>query len=111
MLYTILKELGISSALCLGERVLERVLLPGFHRMGERVAAADPARVDDFATLIAEALGLLALVWLFVAALHAISFLSRRPLKPHATTMVMAAIVLLIFVGSWAEWRTFPAPP
>jgi hypothetical protein len=111
MLRAFLKDLGISSAFCLGERVLERVLLPGFHCMGERVASADPKRVDDLSTLIAEALGLLALVWLFIVSLYAISLLSRRPLKPHATTMVAAAIVLLIFVGSWAQWSTLSAPP
>jgi hypothetical protein len=111
MRYALLKDLGISSALCLGERVLERMLFPGLHRMSERMTAADPARVDDLATLIAEAFALFALVWLFVASLHAISFLSRRPLRPHATTMVMGAIVLLIFVGSWAQWTTLPVPP
>jgi hypothetical protein len=111
MLYAILKDLGISSALCLGERVLERVLFPGLHRARERVAATDPTRVDDLSTLIAEALGLLALVWLFVASLYAISFLSRRPLRPYATTMVMAAILLLTFAGSWAQWTTLSAQP
>jgi len=111
MLRAILKDLGVSSVLCLGERVFERVLFPGLHRISGRMATTDPARADDLATLVAEALGLMALVWLFLISLHAISYLSRRPLRPYATTMVATAILLLIFVGSWAEWATLPAKP
>jgi hypothetical protein len=111
MLRAILKDLGISSVLCLGERVLERVLFPGLHRVSERVAAVDPTRVDDLATLIAEAFGLMALVWLFIASMYAISFLSHRPLRPYATTMVAAAILTLIFVSSWAQWAALPSVP
>jgi hypothetical protein len=111
MLRAILKDLGISSALCLGERVLERMLFPGLHRMSERMTAADPARADDVSTLIAETLGLMALIWVFILSLYAISFLSRRPLRRHATTMVSAAILLLIFVGSWAQWANPPPMP
>jgi hypothetical protein len=111
MLHAILKDLGISSVLCLGERLLERLLLPGLHRVAGRMTAADPARADDLSTLVAEALGLFALVWLFLASLYAISFLSRRPLRPQATTLVTAAILTLIFLGSYAQWATLPAPP
>jgi hypothetical protein len=110
MLYAILKDLGISSALCLGERVLERFLFPGLHRTAERMAAADPARVDDLATLVAEAIALFALVWLFNASLYAISYLSRQPLQPYATTLVTALILVLTFAGSYAQWATMPSP-
>src|SRR5437764_4531339 len=87
--YAVLKDLGISSALCLAERVAERLLFPGLHRTAGRMTAADPARADDIATLISEAIALFALVWLFIASLYAISRLTRRPLQPYATTLVM----------------------
>jgi hypothetical protein len=111
MLYAILKDLGISSVLCFGERVLERFLFPGLHRSAERMAAADPARADDLATLVAEAVGLFAMVWLFNGSLYAISYLSRRPLQPYATTLVTALILALTFAGSYAQWATMPAQP
>ena len=111
MPYAILKDLGISSALCLGERVLERLLFPGLHRIAGRLAVSDPARADDLATLIAEALGLMALAWLFIISLHVISFLSRRPLKPYAATLVTMAILVLIFAGSWTQWITLTEQP
>ena len=111
MLYPILKDLGISSVLCLGERVLERFLFPGLHRTAERMAAADPARADDLATLIAEAVGLFAMIWLFNASLYAISYLSRRPLQPYATSLVTALILVLTFAGAYAQWATMPAQP
>jgi len=110
MLYRILKDIGVSSVLCLTERVLERLLFPGLHRMAERMAAADPTRADDLATLIAEALGLFAMVWLFNGSLYAISYLSRRPLQPHATTLVTALILVLTFASAYAQWATMPAP-
>ena len=110
MLYTILKDLGISSVLCLGERVLERFLFPGLHRTAERMAAADPARADDLATLIAEAVGLFAMIWLFNGSLYAISYLSRRPLQPYATPLVTTLILVLTFAGAYAQWATMPAP-
>ena len=108
--YAILKDLGISSALCLAERVAERLLFPGLHRTAGRIAAADPVRADDVATLISEAIALFALVWLFIASLYAISRLTRRPLRPYATTLVTVAILAITFVGSLAQWATLPAP-
>jgi hypothetical protein len=111
MLYMFLKDLGVSSALCLGERVLERMLFPGLHHTAGRIAAADPSRVDDLATLFAEALGLLAMVWLFNGSLYAISLLGQRPLRPYATTLVTTLILVLVLAGSGAEWATMPAIP
>src|SRR4051794_16497093 len=65
MLNRILYDLGISSVLCLGERLLERFMFPGLHRTVGRIAAPDPTRADDILTLISEAIGLFAIIWLF----------------------------------------------
>jgi hypothetical protein len=111
MLYRILKDLGITSLLCLGERVLERFLFPGLHRTAERMAAVDPARADDLSTLIAESLALLALVWLFNGTLYTIGWLKRRPLKPQVPALVTVVIVVLTFAGAYAQWAAMPLPP
>src|SRR5438874_7724107 len=97
MLNRILRDLAITSVLCLGERVLERFLFPGLHRTAERMTAADPARADDMLTLIAEALALFALVWLFNGTLYAIGFLTRRPLRPQVPALVCLLIMVLAF--------------
>jgi len=96
--------------LCLAERMLERFLFPGLHRLPDRMAAIDPTRVDDLSTVVAEALGLFALVSLFTLSLYAISFLSRRPLKPQATMLVTSVILVLTLARAFAEYATMPAP-
>ncbi len=108
MLNRILRDLGIGLLLCLSERVLERFLFPGLHRTAERMAAADPARADDLATLIAEAIGLLAVVWLFNGSLYAIGYLARRPLRPQVPVLVTLLIVVLTFAGAYAQWANHP---
>ena len=107
----IFKEIGITALLCLGERVLERVLFPGLHRLPGRMAAADPARADDVTTLIAEALALLAMIWLFNGTLYAIGYLKRLPLRPQVPLLVAVIIVVLTFAGAYAQWATMPSPP
>jgi hypothetical protein len=111
MLNRILKEIGITALLCLGERVLERLLFPGLHRIPERMAAADPTRADDPTTLVAEALALLAMVWLFNGTLYVIGYLKRLPLKPQVPPLVAVVIVVLTFAGAYAQWATMPLPP
>jgi hypothetical protein len=111
MLNRILKELGITALLCLGERVLERLLFPALHRLPGRMAAADPTRADDVSTLIAEALALLAIVWLFNGTLYAIGYLKRLPLKPQVPPLVAVVIVVLTFASSYAQWASMPSPP
>jgi len=96
--------------LCLAERMLERLLFPGLHRLPDRMAATDPSRVDDVSTVVAEALGLFALVSLFNFSLYAISYLSRRPLKPHATLLVTSVILVLTLAGAFAQYSTMAAP-
>jgi hypothetical protein len=108
MLNRILLDLGGTSLLCLGERVLERILLPGLHRTAARMAAADPARADDILTLIAEAIGLFAVIWLFNGSLYAIGYLSRRPLKPQVPMLIALIILTLTFAASYAQWATLP---
>jgi hypothetical protein len=111
MIRTFLLNLGISSALCVGERLLERLAFPGLHRTVARMAATDPSRADDMATIIAEAIGLLAIVWLFNLTLYAIGFLTRRPLKPQVPTLVAVVIVALTFAGAYGQWSTLPSAP
>jgi hypothetical protein len=111
MLNQVLRDLALSSALCLAERVLERMSLPGLHRTAERMAAADPSRADDLLTLVAEAIALFAMVWLFNGTLYAVGYLTRRPLRPQVPTLVTLLIVVLTFAGSYAQWVTTPAPP
>ncbi len=111
MLQRLLKEIGITALICLGERVLERLLFPGLHRMPGHMAAADPARADDVSTLIAEALALFALVWLFNGTLYAVGYLKRLPLKPLVPPGVAVVIALLTFAGAYAQWAAMPTPP
>ena len=111
MLQRLLKEFGLTALICLGERVLERLLFPGLHRMPGHMAAADPARADDISTLIAEALALFALVWLFIGTLYAVGYLKRLPLKPLVPPGVAVVIALLTFVGAYAQWASMPTPP
>src|SRR6476646_7351506 len=99
MLKRLLRELAITAVICFGERVLERVLLPGLNRMPGHVAAADPSRADDVSTMIAEAFALLALVWLFNGTLYVIGYLKRVPLRPQVPPLVGLVIALLTFVG------------
>jgi len=111
MLIRIVRDLAITFVLCLGERLLERFLFPGLHRTAERMAAADPTRADDLATLVAEAIGLLAVIWLFNGTLYAIGLLTRRPLRTQVPPLVTIIILTLTFAGAYAQWSTMPAPP
>ncbi|MEA2903058.1 MAG: hypothetical protein QOI12_445 [Alphaproteobacteria bacterium] len=101
-------DLALSALLCVIERVIERLLLPGLHRAAGRVAAADPSRADDLATLVAEILGLFAIVWLFNGTLYGLSWLYRRPLRPYLVVLVTLVIVSLIFASSYAQWASMP---
>jgi hypothetical protein len=111
MIQTFLLNLGISSILCLGERLLERWAFPDLHRTAARMATTDPSRADDIATIIAEAIGLLAIVWLFNVTLYIIGFRTRRPLKPQVPTLVAVVIVALTFAGAYGQWATLPPTP
>jgi hypothetical protein len=106
MLHQIVRDLGVTSVMCILERMLERITLPSLHRMPGRITAADPVRVDDLTTLVAEALALFVLVWLFGATVYAIGYLSRRPLRPYAVTLVAGAVLLLIYISSLVEFIT-----
>jgi hypothetical protein len=105
------QDLIVSSALCLGERVLERILFPGLHRVTGRMVTDDPTRVDSLSVLLAEAFGLFALIWVFFLTLYAISWLTTRPLKSYATTLVAGALMLVVFVSSLSQWFLMPNPP
>jgi hypothetical protein len=111
MLSRFLRDLAITSVLALGERMLERFLFPELHRMPGRMAAADPARVDDTAALIAEAIGYLAFVWLFIGTLYVMGWLIRRPLKPLVPPVVALVVLAVIFAEAFATWMTLPATP
>ncbi|MGH6767533.1 MAG: hypothetical protein ACRECO_00775 [Xanthobacteraceae bacterium] len=103
-------DLVVSSALCLGERVLERILFPGLHRSAARAVTEDPARVDSISVLIADAVALFLLLWVFYLTLYAISYLTRRPLKSYAPTLVAGILLTIIFVSSMSEWFRMPNP-
>lgn len=111
MLSRILRDLVITSVLSLGERMLERVVFPGLHRTPGRMVAADPSRVDDTATLIAEAIALLGLMWLFIGTLYVMGWLIRRPLKPLVPPVVALVILVVVFANAFATWVTLPATP
>jgi hypothetical protein len=104
----LLKDLGITSLLCVGERLLERFMFPGLHRLPDRMASADPSRADDLATFLAEAIGLFALVWVFNGSLYAISYLSRRPLKPQAVMLVTLLLLVLVFASAYTQYASTP---
>jgi hypothetical protein len=109
MLFRILKELAFSFMLCLGERVLERFLFPGLHLSAGRMITDDPVRAESLSALVAETLGLMAMIWLFAGALYMIGFLYRRPLRWYVTPLLAIAIVALIFATSASQWYTMPA--
>jgi len=111
MLKRILGELGSSFIVCLCERVLERAVFPGLHLSPGRMIASDPARADSMAALIAEALALMAMIWLFVGSLYVIGWLYRRPLRWQVPPIATLIIVGLIFASSFAQWATMPPPP
>jgi hypothetical protein len=111
MLKRILGELGLSFIVCLGERVLERALFPGLHLTPGRMIASDPARANSISALIAEALALMAMIWLFVGTLYVIGWLYRRPLRWQVPPIVTLLILALIFASSLSQWSTLPSPP
>jgi hypothetical protein len=110
MLYRIIRELAFTFALCLAERVFERILFPGLHLAPGRMITDDPVRAQGMAALLSEVLALMAMIWLFLGALYAIGWLYRRPLRWQVPLIVSGAIVLLIFAGSASQWATMPTP-
>jgi hypothetical protein len=60
--------------------------------------------------VIAEAAGLFALVWVFFLTLYAISWLTTRPLRSYATTLVAGILMLFVFVSSLSQWFLMPNP-
>lgn len=107
--YMIPRDLVLSTVLAFGERVAERIFLPGLHRASDRIV--DPARVDDLAILISHSLALMILLWMFFLGLYTISMFTKRPIKPYATAIVGAGLMIVVFIGSTAEWFAMPVPP
>ena len=110
MLFRIFREFAFTFMLCLGERVLERFLFPGLHLSAGRMITDDPVRAESLSALIAEALALMAMIWLFAGALYMIGWMYRRPLHWYVTPLLAIAIVTLIFAASASHWYTVPAP-
>src|SRR5258705_11079347 len=100
MLKRILGELGSSFIVCLGERVLERAVFPGLHLMPGRMIASDPARADSMSALIAEAIALMGIIWLFIGTLYIIGWLYLRPLHWQVPTILTFSTRALIFCAS-----------
>ena len=108
MLFRILKELAFSFMLCLGERVLERLLFPGLHLSAGRMITEDPVRAESLGALVGEAFGMMAMIWLFAGSLHMIGWLYRRPLHWYVPPLIAVAIVVLIFAASASQWYAMP---
>ena len=111
MLRRILKDLAISFALCLGERLLERVLFPGLHRLAARGITDDPARIEGISFLISQAILILMFIWLFNGTLYVVAWLIRRPVRPLVPTVISLIIVTVFFASSFAEWYNTPTLP
>lgn len=103
------RDIVLATVLAFGERLAERLLLPGLHRSASRIL--DPARVDDLSTLVAHTFALAMLIYMFFLGLYTISFFTKRPIKRHATAIVGGGLVLITFIGSAAEWYHLPLPP
>jgi hypothetical protein len=108
MLFRILKELVFSFMLCVGERVLERLLFPGLHLSAGRMITEDPVRAESLGALVGEAFGMMAMIWLFAGSLHVIGWLYRRPLHWYVPPLIAVAIVALIFAASASQWYAMP---
>jgi lipopolysaccharide export LptBFGC system permease protein LptF len=105
------QDLLLSAVMALGEKVLERVLFPGLHRLSARTLTDDPARIDSLSILFGEAFAQFALIWLFYLVLYTISYLTRRPMKSYATTLVGGILMTFVFVASMSTWFQMPNPP
>jgi hypothetical protein len=106
--YMIPRDFVLSTVLAFGERVAERIFLPGLHRSANRIV--DPARVDTLSALVADAIGLMILIWMFFLGLYTISIFTKRPIKPYATAIVGGGLMIVVFIGSTAEWFAMPSP-
>ena len=107
--YMIPRDFVLSTVLAFGERLAERIFLPGLHRAADRIV--DPARIDDLSTLVSHSIALMMLIWMFFLGLYTISIFTKRPIKPLATAIVGGALMLIVFIGSTAEWFAMPTPP
>jgi hypothetical protein len=107
--YMIPRDFVLSTVLAFSERVAERMFLPGLHRSANRVV--DPTRVDDLSVLVGDSIALMILIWMFFLGLYTISIFTTRPIKPYATAIVGGGLMIVVFVGSTAEWFAMPTPP
>ena len=107
--YMIPRDFVLSTVLAFAERVVERIFLPGLHRTASRVV--DPARVDGLSALVADAVGLMILIWMFFLGLYTISIFTNRPIKPYATAIVGVGLMIVVLIGSTAEWFAMPVSP
>ena len=107
--YMIPRDIVLSTVLAFGERVAERFFLPGLHRSANRIV--DPSRIDDLSVLVADSIALIILLWMFFLGLYTISIFTKRPIKPLATAIVGIGLMIVVFIGSTAEWFALPVPP
>ena len=102
------RDIVLSTVLAFGERVAERMFLPGLHRAPGRLIA-DPARIDDLSTMVADVIGHnFILIWMFFLGLYTIGIFTKRPIKPYATAIVGGGLMIVTFIGSTAEWFAMP---
>jgi hypothetical protein len=48
------------------------------------------------------------LIWMFILGLYTISIITRRPIKPYASAVVGGGLMIIVFIGSVAEWFAMP---
>jgi hypothetical protein len=109
--YMIPRDIVLSTVLAFGERIAERVFLPGLHRAPDR-AIADAARIDDLSVFVADVIGHnFILIWMFILAMYVMSIITKRPIKPYATAIIGGGLMIITFIGSVAAWYAMPMPP
>jgi hypothetical protein len=111
MLQRILRDLVLTFVLCLGERAIEWQIFPELHRLAGRAITDDPTRIDSMSAMIAEAIGLFLIIWLFNGTLYVVAWLVRKPLRPLVPTVVALIFLTVTFVGSLATWYSNPSLP
>ena len=79
---------------------------------GEALDPLDPRTRQAIAiTPLFALIGLMILLWMFFLGLYTISIFTKRPIKPYATAIVGAGLMIVVFIGSTAEWFAMPVPP
>src|SRR5262245_10147077 len=102
------RDFVLSTVLAFGERVAERIFLPGLHRSASRVV--DPARIDTLSALAADAIALLILICKFLLVADTDHLFTQHRINPYVTALVGGGLMIVVFIGSTAEWFEMLSP-